>query len=100
MKVINSNRAFYVDWQYKDTKTKATNTPTVVTTCVVKDVSTKEVIATASVTRNPSDTHDKDKARKFSMKKVLTTIAPEDKQLRTDFWNTYKNRSVVSLQTA
>lgn len=64
-----------------------------VTHCIFTDED-KKVIESASVTRFYKDPYDKDKARRYSLEKVLNILYPgtEQKEVRAKFWQAYVMR--------
>jgi len=63
------------------------------THCIFTDED-KQVIDSASVTRFYKDPYDKDKARRYSLGKVLNALYPglEGKEVRAKFWEAYIRR--------
>lgn len=63
------------------------------THCIFTDEDKKE-ITSASVTRFYKDPYDKDKARRYSLGKVLNILYPGDiqKETRAKFWEAYIRR--------
>lgn len=63
------------------------------TYCIFTDED-KKVIESACVTRFYKDPYDKDKARRYSLGKVLSILYPglEGKEVRAKFWEAYIRR--------
>src|SRR6476469_10945018 len=91
MKVVNNNQTFFVDWMYSPNASNATSVD-----CVLRNKE-GDILNTARINRHKNDVHDKEKDRRYSLGKLLVTIAPapEGKQTRTDFWNAYLKRNEV-----
>lgn len=88
MRVVHNEQVYFVGWSY-DNPNNATRTE-----CIMKDAN-KETVNTAIVKRYVHDKHDKEKARKFSLAKLLSTTYPgrENKNLRAKFWDAYIHRN-------
>lgn len=71
------NNKFRIRWQYDG------NT----TSCTIFDITTKQVAYEASIRKHPNDKPDKEKARKFSLEKVLQNLP---KQERNSYWEAYR----------
>lgn len=91
MKVVNNNQTFFVDWMYAPDSANAT-----VVDCVMRSKE-GDILNTSRIVRHKNDVHDKEKARRYSLTKLLATIAPgpEGKETRTNFWNAYLKRNEV-----
>jgi hypothetical protein len=89
MKVVNNDQTFFVDWKYSPSAVDATTVD-----CVLRNKE-GEILDTAVIKRHKNDVHDKEKARRYSLAKLLNVIAPgpEGKKMRTDFWNAYIGRN-------
>lgn len=90
MRVINNDRVFFVGWQYDNAKD-----PTI-THCILRD-SEKNEITRVSVVRYYKDPQSKDKARKFSLNKLLHSISLS-KEERREFWEAYLHRNDVVMK--
>lgn len=88
MKVFNNDQLLFVGWRYDDPH-KPTNT-----SCIVTNEERK-VVAGVTVKRYYLDPCDKDKARRFSLAKLVTQFYPgkENKETRKRFWEAYLNRN-------
>lgn len=88
MKVVNNNQELFVSWKYDDPKNPS------VTECIITD-GEKNVVAKSSVKRYYSDVCSKEKARRFSLTKVLRSSYPS-KDIRKIFWDAYLTRNTKS----
>lgn len=67
----------------------------ITTHCIFTDED-KRIIESASVKRFHKDTFDKDKARRYSLAKVLDILYPgiDNKETRAKFWSAYITRGL------
>ena len=96
MKVAIDGRQLTVSWQYsKEDKELREGPVTVdVTTALVKDDVTKEVVNCASVVRYFKDPYDKDLARRITLKNAIAALPRAQRGI---FWNSYRNRNVATV---
>lgn len=98
MKVINQGQEMFVSWSYETVKNKSLPghaLQNVTNVTVSKKENDKYVpIETTSVRKYHKDRENRDKARKFALKKVLGQLFPSARQKneRATFWDAYKNR--------
>lgn len=97
MKVITEKGDFYVSWKYKHTLSPKGRW-TIKTYCNL--FLDKEEVASISILKHHTDTHEKEKARKTSLALLLKTMYPDDKGMRRIFWNAYLNRPRYSSVTS
>ena len=92
MRVFHNDQLLFVGWKYDNPSNAHT------TVCEFKNES-KEVIYSATVNRHVHDRHDKDKARKFSLDKLLKKDFPgrENKQFRAEVWHAYMTRNIKQI---
>ena len=66
-----------------------------ITTCILSSAD-KQIVAQATVRRHKADPYDKDKARRYSLAKVLRETYPglENLEVRRAFWEAYINRGI------
>lgn len=96
MKIEQNGKVLFVGWQYNNSKgERATHNPEV-TTCIVKDENKVEIFR-ATIKRHVNDVNNKDKARRYSLAKLLKEQFPADKATRRKFWTAYLNRSEVPV---
>ena len=75
-KIVHGKQAKYVDKEQ--------------TTCIITG-SDKQPIKTLSIKRYHTDKSDKEVARKETLRRILED---ENKEIRTLYWNAYKNRNI------
>lgn len=59
------------------------------THCFLVDVEAKTTVAVVSVRKHHKDPENRDKARRYSLTKLLQKVSSDDKEVRTQFWNSY-----------
>ena len=96
MKVQLNSGTVYVDWRYKQMKLSypgLDRKSVDITNLVVRDI-LGNVIQGVEVRRNVNDPENREKARYFSLQKLLATYytGKENRENRTAFWNAFRNR--------
>jgi hypothetical protein len=104
--IVNTNgNLYFVRWQYggiikskivdkKGTERIIHSNPTT-TSCIIR--LDKEDIVVSTTRRHPDDVHDKEKARRLTLKRALETMVDEEtprftKEERELFWKAYLDR--------
>ena len=92
MRVFHNDQLLFVGWKYDHPHN------TNVTVCEFRN-SNKEVVYSATVNRYHLDVHDRDKARRFSLTKLLRKEFPgrENKQFRAEVWHAYMTRNIKQI---
>lgn len=90
MRVFNNNQVYFVGWQYDNPSHPFK------TDCILRN-DKKEEVARVTVTKHAKDVQSKEKARRFSLGKLLKELYPgrDMKGLRKMFWDAYRNRNVT-----
>src|SRR5687768_15415113 len=104
MRVQLENGSVFLDWNYKQ---RFIEYPGLgrklvdITNCVVRDMDSK-VIQEVEVRRKVDDPENREKARYFSLQKLLATYytGKENRENRTAFWNAFRNRKPAKVQEA
>lgn len=102
MKVTINDEVLYVGWRYAQKKVAYPDLQSKrlvdKTTCFIKDSDgiTREV----DVIRKYDDPPNREKARFFSLTKLLSTYFPgkENKKIRGCIWNIYRNRKPTPVE--
>lgn len=83
MKVIINNEVNFIDWQYDGESTS----------CILRRAN-KEIVTTSAIKKYHLDEHNKDLARRISLRKLLDTTFPgfDGKKTREIVWKSYINR--------
>ena len=102
MKIKVHDKMYDIQWKYDNVMSKSGKADVVQTTCTVSwvDESIKQgrdrykPVTSASVVQNPKDRHEKSKARKISLAKVMSMLAVpssvwQDKNFRQKIWDIY-----------